>query len=196
MVRRRRDECFSCLSPGYMASHLYFVKQWIWFCLEVAEVEPMRKWTGSKAVMTSRTACSSRSSSHALAGSSPGDTGHKAGLMPGVSREGGGGAKEREDKFHSLCLNSTTSGTLSAQATRALVKMHGSKKSVPGLGRAQRQRASATCVPGLCQQPQPCSDKANLPLWFRVIPIPIVVRVNVPGKTIPITEDGTRWAVC
>lgn len=85
MVRRRRDECFSCLSPGYMASHLYFVKQWIWFCLEVAEVEPMRKWTGSKAVMTSRTACSSRSSSHALAGSSPGDTGHKAGLMPGVN---------------------------------------------------------------------------------------------------------------
>ena len=30
-----------------MASHLYFVKQWIWFCLEGAEVNPMRRWTGS-----------------------------------------------------------------------------------------------------------------------------------------------------
>ena len=30
-----------------MASRLYFVKQWVWFCLEVAEVDPMRKWTGS-----------------------------------------------------------------------------------------------------------------------------------------------------
>ena len=44
MIRRRRDECFSCLSPGYIASRLYFVKQWIWFCLEVAEVNPMRTW--------------------------------------------------------------------------------------------------------------------------------------------------------
>ena len=47
LVKQRRDECFSCLSPGYMASRLYFVKQWIWFCLEVAEVSPIRKWTGS-----------------------------------------------------------------------------------------------------------------------------------------------------
>jgi hypothetical protein len=47
LVKQRWDECFSCQSPGYMASHLYFVKQWIWFCLEVAEVNPMRKWTGS-----------------------------------------------------------------------------------------------------------------------------------------------------
>ena len=47
LVKQRRDECFSCLSPGYMASRLYFVKQWVWFCLEVAEVSPMRKWTGS-----------------------------------------------------------------------------------------------------------------------------------------------------
>ena len=47
LVKQRRDECFSCLSPGYMASRLYFVKQWIWFCLEVAEVNPIRKWTGS-----------------------------------------------------------------------------------------------------------------------------------------------------
>ena len=46
LVKQRRDECFSCLSPGYMASRLYFVKQWIWFCLEVAEVNPIRKWTG------------------------------------------------------------------------------------------------------------------------------------------------------
>ena len=44
LVKQRRDECFSCLSPGYMASRLYFVKQWIWFCLEVAEVNPIRKW--------------------------------------------------------------------------------------------------------------------------------------------------------
>jgi len=47
LVKQRRDECFSCLSPGYMASRLYFVKQWIWFCLEVAEVNPIRKWMGS-----------------------------------------------------------------------------------------------------------------------------------------------------
>ena len=31
LAKQWRDECFSCLSPGYMASHLYFVKQWIWF---------------------------------------------------------------------------------------------------------------------------------------------------------------------
>ena len=44
MIVERRRECFSCLSPGYLASRLFFVKLWFWFTLDVMNASPIRPW--------------------------------------------------------------------------------------------------------------------------------------------------------
>ena len=48
MITERRQECFSCLSPGYLASRLFFIKLWFWFTLDVMDISPIRPWRGGE----------------------------------------------------------------------------------------------------------------------------------------------------
>ena len=45
MIAARRRDCLAGLSPGYLASRVFFIKLWIFLTLEVLGIPPLRKWT-------------------------------------------------------------------------------------------------------------------------------------------------------
>ena len=45
MITSRRQDCLAGLSPGYLASRVFFIKLWIFLTLEVLGISPLRKWT-------------------------------------------------------------------------------------------------------------------------------------------------------